>query len=188
MTEKAVQVPGGIDVRIEGKVLAVKGPKGELRRSFSHPSAKMEMKEGSVVFSTDSKRKKDRAIVGTWAAHFRNMCAGVSGGWEARLKIIYSHFPMKVSVEGSKVVIGNFLGERSNRKADIVGQTKVQVEKDEIIITGIDKEQVGNTAANIERAAKVQGFDRRVFQDGCHLIQKAKALNEGVSGRLPTKS
>jgi large subunit ribosomal protein L6 len=178
MVEKSVQIPEGIEVLAEKKELVVKGPKGELRRSFSHPSAKLEIKEGAVVFSTDSKRKKDRAIVGTWAAHFRNMCAGVSGGWEARLKIIYSHFPMKVNVEGSKVVIGNFLGERRNREADIVGKTKVQVEKDEIIISGIDKEQVGNTAANIERAAKVQGFDRRVFQDGCHLIQKAKAVEK----------
>ena len=178
MPEKSVQIPSGIEVRVEKKELVVKGPKGELRRSFSHPSAKLEIKEGSVVFSSDSNRKKDRAIVGTWAAHFRNMCSGVSSGWEARLKIIYSHFPMKVNVEGSKVVIGNFLGERKNRSADIIGKTKVQVEKDEIIITGIDKEQVGNTAANIERAAKVQGFDRRVFQDGCHLIQKARAIGD----------
>jgi len=87
-------------------------------------------------------------------------------------------FPIKVNVEGSHVVIGNFLGERSNRKADIVGQTKVQVDKDEIIVTGINKENVGHTAANIERAAKVQGFDRRVFQDGCHLTQKARAIEK----------
>jgi large subunit ribosomal protein L6 len=176
MAERTVQIPDGIEARKEGKVLVVKGPKGELRRAFSHPAAKLEIKEGTAVFSTDSRRKKDLAIIGTWAAHFRNMCNGVTRGWEARLKIIYSHFPMKVNVEGSRVVIGNFLGERKNREADIVGNTKVHVEKDEIIITGIDKEQVGNTAANIERAAKVQGYDRRVFQDGCHLIQKAKLI------------
>ena len=178
MPERTVQIPDGIEVRAEGRELVVKGPKGELRRLFHHPNMKIEMKEGTVVFSSGSNRKKDRAIVGTWAAHLRNMCSGVSHGWEARLKIIYSHFPMKVNVEGDRVVIGNFLGERSNRKADIVGQTKVQVDKDEIIITGINKENVGHTAANIERAAKVQGFDRRVFQDGCHLIQKAKAVEK----------
>jgi large subunit ribosomal protein L6 len=178
MAEKTVQIPDGIEVEVKGKELAVKGPKGELHRSFFHPSARLEIKEGTVVFSTDSKRKKDRAVVGTWAAHFRNMCVGVTKGWETKLKIVYSHFPMKVNVEGSKVTIGNFLGERKNRSADIVGKTKVEVSKDEIIITGIDKEQVGNTAANIERAAKVQGFDRRVFQDGCHLIQKARAIGD----------
>ncbi|MCX6814622.1 MAG: 50S ribosomal protein L6 [Candidatus Aenigmarchaeota archaeon] len=178
MPEKAVQIPSGIEVRIEKKELIVKGPKGELCRSFFHPSAKLEIKEGTVVFSSDSNRKKDRAVVGTWASHFRNMCLGVSKGWETRLKIVYSHFPMKVNVEGSKVIIGNFLGERKNREADIVGKAKVEVSKDEIIITGIDKEQVGNTAANIERAAKVQGFDRRIFQDGCHLIQKAKPMEK----------
>ena len=184
MPEKAVQIPEGIDVRIEREgsrqgrlraaVLAVKGPKGEMKREFSHPAARAEIKEGTVIFSSDSERKKDRAIVGTWAAHFRNMCAGVSGGWEARLKVVYSHFPMKLSVEGNRVIIGNFLGERKNREAKIVGKAKVEIAKDEIIITGIDKEEVGLTAANIERAAKVQGYDRRVFQDGCHLMQKAR--------------
>lgn len=187
MPEKAVQIPDGIDVRIEREgsrqgrwaaVLVVKGPKGELKREFSHPAAKVEIKEGSAVFSAASERRKDRAIVGTWAAHFRNMCAGVSGGWEARLKVIYSHFPMKLSVEGNKVIIGNFLGERKNREAGIVGKAKVEVAKDEIIITGINKEEVGLTAANIERAAKVQGYDRRVFQDGCHLIQKARPIEK----------
>jgi large subunit ribosomal protein L6 len=178
MPEKTVQIPEGIEVRQEGKELVVKGKAGELRRAFSHQNAKVEIKEGTAVFSSGSDRKKDRAVVGTWAAHFRNMCSGASHAWEARLKIIYSHFPMKVNVEGRKVVIGNFLGERKNREADIIGQTRVQVEKDEIVVTGIDKENVGRTAANIERAAKVQGYDRRVFQDGCHLAQKAKSIEK----------
>jgi len=172
--EKTVEIPDGIEARFEGKTLLVKGRKGELRRLMSHPKAAVEIREGTAVFSTPSKRKKDLAIVGTWTAHFKNMCIGVTSGWEARLKIIYSHFPIKVNVEGKKVVIGNFLGERSNRETEIVGKAKVELSKDEIIVTGIDKEEVGLTAAKIERAAKVQGFDRRIFQDGCHLIQKAK--------------
>ena len=52
----------------------------------------------------------------------------------------------------------------------------MKVEKDEVSITGVDIERVGNTAANIEIAAKINKFDRRVFQDGCHLIQKCKPL------------
>ncbi|HJW96928.1 MAG TPA: 50S ribosomal protein L6 [archaeon] len=176
MPEKTVQIPDGVEVKLDGKELVVKGKNGELRRAFSHPAAKVEIKEGTVVFSSDSNRKRNRAIVGTWAAHFRNMCSGASRPWEARLKIIYSHFPIKVSVEGKKVVIGNFLGGRKNREAAIVGDTKVEVAKDEIIVTGIHKENVGHTAANIERAAKVQGFDRRIFQDGCHLVQKARRM------------
>jgi large subunit ribosomal protein L6 len=178
MVEKTVEIPKGIEARLEKHELSVRGPKGELRRKLYHPNAKAEIKEGVIVFSTQSKRKKDRAIVGTWAAHFRNMCSGVTKGWEARLKIIYSHFPIKVSVEGRKVVIANFLGERSNRQTEIVGAVKVEVSKDEIIVTGIDKEEVGQTAAKIETAAKVQGFDRRVFQDGCHLSQKAKPIGD----------
>jgi large subunit ribosomal protein L6 len=176
--EKIVQIPGGIEAKVHGKEMVVKGKNGEARRLFSNPNVKIELKEGSAVFSTDSKRKKDKAVVGTWAAHFRNMCSSASCMWEARLKVVYSHFPIKLSVEGKKVVIGNFLGERSNRSADIVGASKVEISKDEIIVTGPDKENVGHTAANIERASKVQGYDRRIFQDGCHLTQKARPVND----------
>jgi large subunit ribosomal protein L6 len=174
--EKTVEIPKGIEARLDKHELYVKGPKGELRRRLYHPNTKAEIKEGVIVFSTQSKRKRDKAVVGTWTAHFKNMCTGVTKGWEARLKIIYSHFPIKVNVEGRKVVIGNFLGGRSNRQTEIVGAVKVQVEKDEIIVTGTDKEDVGQTAAKIEAAAKVQGFDRRIFQDGCHLFQMARPL------------
>jgi len=80
-------------VKREGRELVVKGPAGELRRTFFHPNVKSEIKEGTVIFSSESNRKKDRAVVGTWAAHMRNMCSGASRPWEARLKIIYSHFP-----------------------------------------------------------------------------------------------
>ena len=64
------------------------------------------------------------------------------------------------------------MGERNPRKARIVGQTKVDIKKDEIIVTGIDKEDVGQTSANIELATKVTGYDRRIFQDGCYITQK----------------
>ena len=188
--ERIVKIPDGITASLAGKTLIVKGPKGELSREFRSPTASISMKDGSVIISYKSvkkeksgkqvpvARKKVHALGGTWESHIGNMFTGVEKGWEAKLKIIYSHFPIKVSVEGNKVAVGNFLGERGQKKTSIKGNAKVEVKKDEIVITGISREDVGQTAANIELLSKVKGFDKRVFQDGCHLVQKAKPIGE----------
>jgi large subunit ribosomal protein L6 len=178
MFEKTVEIPEGIDVSRDGNLLVVKGNKGELSRVFKDARIKISIENSTVRVSSEEERRKPKALVGTWAALIRNMIGGVQSGWEARLKVVYSHFPVKFSTEGNTFVIQNFLGEKNSRKAKIIEGTQVKAEKDEIIITGIDREKVGQTAANIEIAAKVTGFDRRVFQDGCHLMQKAARISE----------
>ena len=107
------------------------------------------------------------------------MITGVTQGWEARLKIVYSHFPMKLTVEGDRLRIGNFLGERRDRTARLRGEVKVELKKDVVVVTGSDREEVGQAAATIELTAKVKGHDRRVFQDGIHLIQKTRPMEPG---------
>ena len=102
----------------------------------------------------------------------RNMIEGVKEGFRYKLKIVYSHFPISVKVQGDKVIIENFLGEKAPRIAKIVGNTKVRVEKQDIIVEGPDIEEVGQTAANIEQATKIKGFDRRVFVDGIYIYEK----------------
>jgi len=100
------------------------------------------------------------------------MITGVTRGYRYRLKIVFSHFPVSVKVEGDKVIIENFLGEKAPRIAKIVGDVKVRVEKDDVIVEGIDIEAVGQTAANIELATKISDFDRRVFVDGIYIYKK----------------
>ena len=70
------------------------------------------------------------------------------------------------------MIINNFLGERKSRSARVLPGTKVEIGKDEVVITGMDKENVGQTMANIEQATRVHGFDVRIFQDGIYLIDK----------------
>jgi large subunit ribosomal protein L6 len=111
-------------------------------------------------------------MVGTLAAHIGNMIAGVTRGYEYKMKVVYSHFPIQLKAASDELVINNFLGERRSRFAKILPGTKVVVGKDEVVITGIDKESVGQTMANIEQATRVRGFDIRVFQDGIYLVDK----------------
>ncbi len=112
-------------------------------------------------------------MIGTTRAHINNMITGVTEGFTYHMKIVFAHFPMNVKVNGNKVNIDNFLGERHPRTAKIVGSAKVNVKGDEVTVTGINKEDVGQTVANLEQATKIKGRDPRVFQDGIYLIDKA---------------
>jgi large subunit ribosomal protein L6 len=70
------------------------------------------------------------------------------------------------------VVIENFLGEKSPRKTPVRGDTEVQVDGEELTLTGPDKEAVGQTAADIEQLTRVTDKDTRVFQDGVYITAK----------------
>ncbi|HZD43216.1 MAG TPA: 50S ribosomal protein L6, partial [Methanomicrobiales archaeon] len=101
-----------------------------------------------------------------------NMCIGVTEGYLYRMKVVYSHFPIQLKVMGSRLEINNFLGEKKPRYAPIREGVKVTVGNDEVTVSGINKESVGNTAAGIERATKIRYRDPRVFQDGIYLVER----------------
>jgi large subunit ribosomal protein L6 len=111
-------------------------------------------------------------MVGTFEAHAKNMCRGVSEGFEYRMKVVYSHFPIQLKLQGQRLEIANFLGEKKARYADIAEGVTAKVANDEVVLTGIDREKVGNTAANIEHATHIRNRDPRVFQDGIYMVQR----------------
>jgi len=170
---KTINVPEGISVEIEKSVVTVKGPKGALTRSFSDPrhdaKIKIEKTANEISVSATDEKRKSLAMVGTIASHIKNMITGAKSGYKYKMKIHYIHFPITVEVKGKHVMIKNFLGERGIRKASIVGNTKLEVKKDDIFLTGIDKESLGQTAANIENACKLDRRDRRIFLDGIYM-------------------
>lgn len=178
--EREATIPEGIEARLEGRTLAVKGPKGELSREFRHPKVTLELKGSKATIKSSEDRRRANAVVGTWASHIRNMCTGVTSGWEARLKVVHSHFPIKVNAEDDKLVVQNFLGERKPRVAKIPKGVKAESKKDEILVTGLEKESVGHACGNIERITRVSGRDKRIFQDGIYITDKPKpAAEEG---------
>ncbi len=174
--EKTVIVPEGVNVDISNLKITVSGEKGKLEKDFIHPMfagrVKIEKKDNEVKVSSDSEKRKVKAIVGTMAAHLKNMIRGVTDGYTYKLKIVYMHFPFTVKLQGDEVTVTNFLGEKSIRKAKIIGDTKVEIKGDEITVTGINREDVGQTCGNLERSTKISSRDRRVFQDGIFLTEK----------------
>lgn len=169
---RQIEIPEGVDVSVEGSQVTVKGPKGNLSRRLSYPEIEIKKEDSYLVVNSRLDRKQQRAMVGTLAAHASNMIAGVTKGFEYKMKVVYSHFPIQLKAASGELVISNFLGERKSRSARILDGVKVDVLKDEVVVTGIDKENVGQTMANIEQATRVRGFDIRVFQDGVYLVEK----------------
>lgn len=174
--EKAVEIPEGVDVKIDGRVITVSGEKGTLTKDFSHAPISVQ-KEGNLIkIRTEWPRKKEAAIVGTVSSHIRNMITGVTKGFTYKLKIVFSHFPISVKVEDKKVLIENFTGERSARIAKILGDAKVSVKSEDVIVQGINLEEVSQTAANIEQATRVKVKDPRVFLDGIYVFERLEGM------------
>jgi large subunit ribosomal protein L6 len=172
-TSISVDIPEGAQASLDGMVLTVTGPKGKITKDFAHSRLKIAMGEGKITLKAPSKGKRFAATVGTIAAHVKNMFKGVTNGHSYNMKVIYAHFPITVKVAGKSVLIENFMGERSKRMAKIVGDVKVTVQGEELTLEGIDKDDVGQTAANIHMAAHVKKMDPRVFQDGVYVSGRA---------------
>jgi large subunit ribosomal protein L6 len=174
---KTIQVPEDVDVSFEGKKISVKGTKGALTRDFSFAPVAIEGEGKNVRVWATWPRKKEAALVGTIYSHIQNMITGVTKGFSYKLKIVFSHFPISVKVQGKTLVIENFTGERRARVVKIVGDVKVKIEAEDIIVEGINLEEVSQTAANIEQATRVRRKDPRVFLDGLYVYER----NEGVA-------
>jgi len=172
--QKTVEVPEGVDVKIDGRAVTISGEKGTLTRDFSHAPLSIQKEEKLIKIRTDWPRKKEAATVATISSHIQNMITGVTKGFTYKLKIVFSHFPISVKVEQKKVLIENFTGERSPRTAKIVGDTEVSVKSDDVIVQGINLEDVSQTAANIEQGTKVKRKDPRVFLDGIYVYERFK--------------
>jgi large subunit ribosomal protein L6 len=169
-----ITIPEELSATYDDNTFTIKGEKGELSRTFLHPKIRVKLNNNMIEIHSKDVRRKEKALIGTYVAHINNMIKGLTEGFEYKMKTVFSHFPIKTSVEGNKFVIQNFLGERSPRKALILDGVNVETKDEEVTVTGIDKEKVGQTVANIERATIVKYRDVRVFQDGVYMVSKGR--------------
>jgi len=173
---RTIQVPEGVAINLEGKKVTVKGAKGTLERDFSFIPISINAEGNTVRVWAEWPRKKEAALVGTIHSHIQNMISGVQKGFTYKIKIMFSHFPISVKVQGKTVLIENFTGERRARKAKIIGDVKVKVEAEDVVVQGLNLEDVSQTAANIEQGTKVKRKDPRIFLDGLYVFER----NEGM--------
>ena len=172
--QRTIQVPDGVTVEVNGSTLKVRGPLGALQEDLSHLPVSFSQKGQEVQVSVVWPRKREIGMLGTAAAHIRNMIKGVTKGYRYNLRTVYAHFPVTVRVdEKTKALkVENFTGEKTPRSAQILDGVKVVVKGDDITVEGIDLKAVSQTAANIQNSTKIKKKDLRVFLDGVYVDTK----------------
>ena len=174
-------MPEGVTLQIEGRTVKVKGPLGILEEDLSHLPITLTLDGGQVLLQTEWPRKREIGMLGTAAAHIRNMIKGVTQGYRYDLRTVYAHFPVTVKVdEKSRTLkIENFTGEKTPRSARILEGVKVVVKGEDISVEGIDLKSVSQTAANIQDSTKIKKKDLRVFLDGIYVSGKGALQTAG---------
>jgi len=169
-----IEIPQGVQAELRGNELSVKAGGKESSRKFKSTYVILKKVENKIEVYSTSDRKNDLAESLSIASHIKNMLKGLGQEYEYKLEVVYSHFPMNVTVKEGFVEINNLAGAKHPRKARIVGKSKVDVKGKDITVKGHNKEHVGQTAANMEQATKIRGKDIRIYHDGIYITQKSK--------------
>lgn len=143
--KKPVQLPDKVQFTLKGDTISVKGPKGNLERKL-HPAVNVAINDNVVTVSTDPKDKKKVALQGLYRSLISNMVTGVSAGYEK--KLILSGIGYRAEVQGKKLVLN--IGYSNPVNFELPEGIAASVDKNtEILLSGINKETLGQVAANI---------------------------------------
>lgn len=143
--KKILEIPQGVTLTNNGNVITVKGPKGELTRAF-HPEMTIKVEDNVLTVERPSDNKEHRSLHGTTRAILGNMVEGVTKGYERGLELIGVGY--RASKSGNKLV----LNVGYSHPVEIQPEQGIEIEvpsNTKIVVKGIDKERVGETAANI---------------------------------------
>ncbi len=145
--KQIITIPAGVIVTMDGQLVTVKGPKGQLSHAL-HPRVRATMEDNSISITVlDETEKFDRSLWGLSQRLISNMVHGVTAGYEKKLELNGVGF--KVALSGSDLALS--LGFSHPVTFKIPTGVQAQVEKNVITIGGIDKQLVGETAAQLRR-------------------------------------
>lgn len=152
--KKIRKIPQGVTVDLNDGVIVVKGPKGELRENI-HPNVTMVVKDGEVSFSVvNEANKKNRALWGTFSSLVNNMIVGVSEGFKKQLEV--NGVGYRVGLKGKDLELSLGFSHPVVYKAD--SGITFTVDKNVITIEGINRQQVGEVAAQIRSLRKPEPY------------------------------
>jgi len=151
--KKPILIPEGVEIKIEGQKVIVKGPKGQLEKEI-RPEIGIELKKGKISLSPKIQTKKTKAFWGLTRALISNMIEGVNRGYEKKLEI--EGLGYRASLEGEDLVLS--VGFSHPIKIRPPLGIKISVEKNIIIVSGIDKELVGQVAAKIRKVKVAEPY------------------------------
>lgn len=143
VAKKPITLPSGVDVKIDGLNVNVKGPKGALEVTL-HPTVSIAENDG--VYQVEPKNEKDMAMAGTYRALIDNMVIGVSTGFQKKLQLVGVGYRAQMQGKNLNLALG------FSHPIDYVTPEGVTIEapsNTEIIVSGCDKQKVGQVAAEI---------------------------------------
>ncbi len=167
IAKKPIVVPQGVTVTVAGGNVSVKGPQGELSRPL-HPDMAVAVAEGAVSVTPHVETKRTKALWGTTAAHIKNMLEGVVKPYEKRLLIEGVGYRWEVA--GTKMNLS--LGFSHPVSVEIPKGLKVTIEKGVLVIAGIDKDVVGQFAANIRALKKPEPYKGKGIRYSDEVIRR----------------
>ncbi len=170
-----IEIPNGVQVKIEGDIATVKGKIGSTSKRFSDKFISVSVNGNKLNISASKEKKinrKAKLAEQAFASELRGAIDGVEKGFQRRLQVIFAHFPITLETKGNRLLIKNIFGERTPREVRIYGETKVEVKGQEVTVKGVDKYDVNQTVANIRKGCYACGHDTRVFQDGMYPIKE----------------
>lgn len=167
-----IEIPEGVSCEFSDRVFKCAKDGQTNERKISIPGTEIHIEKNTIAFSCKKANKKNIAMIKTNASHIRNLIKGFEEKFVYEMEICNVHFPITAKIEGNRVLISNFLGEKISRSAKILPGVEVEIKGQKITVSSSDVEKAGQTAANIEKASKVSRKDRRVFQDGIFITSK----------------
>lgn len=172
---KAVELPAGVEVKQDGNVVTVKGPKGELTREFSD-LIKINVEGNVVTFERSSDDNKSKSLHGTTRANFHNMVVGVSEGFKKELELRGVGY--RAQMQGKKLVL-NVGYSHPVEFEEEDGVTYETPSATSIIVSGINKEEVGDCAARIRATRAPEPYKGK----GIRYVGEFVRRKEGKTGK-----
>lgn len=171
-----VVIPSGVQVELNGPHVRVKGPKGEMQRTFS-PLIGINMENGQLIITRKSERPAERALHGTTRAVLANMIHGVSAGFERVLE--WEGVGYRAEMDGKTLVL--YLGFSHPVRVEPPEGISFDVDAKvrQIFVRGFDKEMVGQVAANIRKIRPPEPYHGK----GLHYLGEKIRRKAGKSGK-----
>jgi len=166
--KQPIEIPSGVDISFADGVLTVKGPKGTLTRPIKK-DVEVTLADNTVAFAPVKETPAALALWGTYASHARNMIEGVTEGFEKKLEIEGVGYRAEAQGNGIKLNVGFSHPVELTAPEGVT----VAVEKNTITVNGVDKETVGQFAANIRAVKEPEPYKGKgIHYVGEYIIRK----------------
>jgi len=158
--KKPIEIPEGVEIRLEGDVIHAKGPKGELNVKVL-PAVKLEIDKTQIIVKKADEQASSNAFWGLMRALINNIIVGVKEGYEKKIEL--QGVGYRMSVQGNKINMA--LGFSHPVEAEVPAGLTAKIEDNNIlVISGIDKQAVGQFAANIRSLKEVEPYKGKGFR------------------------